>query len=306
MNPEPIVTESAPKGNLSSCGGAEIFVSNDLQQLVNQLEKNLTSQYTAVRRILIIIPSNGIKSFILQSLLKEGSKLKSVFGLRFITLPQAFQLFTKITSEGARQFPHAVGLRLHIEALLENSDPSHRAYAKQLAEAFLHYGLYGSQARTEWEKQAGFQQKLWHKLNAFWDFPYQLVKSPSPPSIDYDVHIFHPTYIAPLYHRYLEHLQHHWNIQWYLLSPSPHYWGDILSDKSLSYLAQQFQKKGVHFSEISQFTQLAKTEPSLMRNLAVVTKKLHRHFADQSPCEVYTEPPRKSVLSNLQADLYPQ
>jgi len=297
-----------------------VFMSNRLDCLSDKLIKNLfiNNSDTPIRTI-VIIPSNIVKTFLTQHLTK---KLGFVFGIRFLTLPQAVEYFTKLSTKNTLNIPNHHCLMLHIQALLQKSisDRSNEnlqlieylqkdetkilSLAEELSHVFLQYGLYGGLGLKKWEAKANWQQNIWKCLKKFWHFPCDLINNLQTANIYHSVHLFDISFIPPLYQTLLNHLEKFWNINYYFRSPTPHYWGDFLSQKTTAYLDKKFEEKTISENQRIDFASLTNDAHPLLANLSMQAQPLFNYLIDKDYTETYEPYEDSTLLNRLKNDIY--
>lgn len=291
-----------------------VFMSNHLDLLADALKENLfVDKSGGILRTIVVIPSHTVKDFLIQHLIE---KLGFVFGLRFLTLPQAVEYFTKLTRRSDRKIPNHYCLMLHLLSLLteepsaglkqylQNDSSKVLSLAEEMSHVFLHYGLYGGDALIKWEEQKGWQQDLWKKMKSHWDFPCDLFNHFEPPSIFHRVHFFDLSFIPPLYQKFFTLLEGYWDIFYYYRCPTPHFWGDTLSKRAAALFDQRFEKKGVSEKERIDFASLANDAHPLIANLASSTKHLYNFLIEKPVTENFLPFEETSLLSCLKNDIY--
>lgn len=275
----------------------QVFMSNRLDCLANTLIDQFLE--TKSLRTVIIIPSNTVKEFLLQHF---NARLGYFAGSRFLTLPKALEYFAKLTHKTDINHPDHLSLMLHIESeirkcrdpelldYLQNDEEKIYSLAEEMSHVFLHYGVYGHNALKEWEKQGGWQQEIWRHISLFWDFPFELLSAKRPPQIPHVVHLFNLVHIPLLYSSLLHHLSRFWPTFTYFRSPTPLYWGDLLSEKRI---AQSPELKSYDLE----------TNPHLS-NLGMLGKRLYSSLAEKEFEENYIPWPRDSALNCLKQDIF--
>lgn len=275
----------------------QVFMSNRLDCLANTLIDQFLE--TKSLRTVIIIPSNNVKEFLLQHF---NTRLGYFVGSRFLTLPKALEYFAKLTHKTNINQPDHLSLMLHIESeirkcpdpelldYLQNDEKKIYSLAEEMSHVFLHYGVYGHNALKDWEKQDGWQQEIWRRISLFWDFPVGLLSAKKPPQIPHIVHLFNLVHIPLLYSSFLHHLSRFWPIFTYFRSPTPLYWGDLLSEKRI---AKSPELKSYDLE----------TNPHLS-NLGMLGKRLYSSLAEKEFEDIYTPWPRDSALNCLKQDIF--
>lgn len=273
-----------------------VFIANRLDCLADELMNRFLESENL--RNIIIIPSHTVKEFILQHF---TTRLGYAVGVRFLTLPQAVEYFAKLTGPITRP-PEHLSLMLHVESeirssrspelldYLQNDEEKIYSLAEEMSHVFLHYGLYGYKALKEWEQEQGWQQEIWRRLRAFWDFPCDSLAAFKPPKIPHAVHLFDITHTPLLYASFFNHLSKFWNIFTYFRSPTPLYWGDLLSQKALA-----------RNPELEMYD--LETNPHLA-NFGTLGKRLYSFLSEKDCEELYEPYDRNNALGSIKQDIY--
>lgn len=291
-----------------------VFISNSLLMLANSLTEIL-SQRSGPLRTIIIIPSNPIKNFLTQHL---TNSLGGCFGVRFLTLPQAIEHFLKLSYSDTFAFPSFSKLSLHIESLLLNPEDALlplitylgsdkqkiSSLSRELAHVFLHYGVYGGKALKKWEKDEGYWQTLWHQIAKTWDFPQHILEKKPEPKFPINLILFNLHHIPPLYKTFLDTLSSFWQTFHFFRSPTPLYWGDLLSDRALAKTDLSFQNRNISASKRSDFEHLASDTNALLANFGTLGKSTFLWLAEKETQELFVPPEESSTLSQIQSDIF--
>jgi exonuclease V gamma subunit len=252
------------------------------------------------RRTLILTPSNRIKEFILQ----EGIKRWGVFhAVQFSNIPDGFSLLFALANRGETSFISTARLSLYIEEILQKEslftsyiqgDSKKIApLARALAKGFSRWGWEGGPLKEE-------GSLLLKKLEKKIDFPTLLTEKLSTPKIAYEVHIFGaakiPKAVEPLLKLFPTWI--------YFLSPTPNYWGDLLSDGAIAKLDERFQKNKISLNERETFEELASDSNPELSNLSMYARPLFTKLLEAPFFEEYEEIKEESTLTILQNDIY--
>jgi exodeoxyribonuclease V gamma subunit len=298
----------------STISSNQVFMSNNLIVLASIL-KEVLSQKEGSLRTIILIPSNHIKNFITQYLTET---LGVCFGIRFLTIAQGIEHFIKLSYSDTFSFPSFANLSLHLESLLlnptekliplldylENDKKKISSLARELGHVFLHYGVYGGKALETWKKTEEFEQILWEKVSEFWNFPCEILKNTPKPKIRTNLILFNIPHIPLLYKNFFDDLSETWEISYFFKSPTPHYWGDILSDRALAKADIGFQKKSISETERENFEEIAADTNSLLANFGSLSKKDFLWLSEKETHELFLPPKETSSLSQIQSDIF--
>jgi len=274
---------------------SRVITSNTVFVLTEIL-KEILSQKEGTLRTVVITPGNCIKNFITQHL---TDSMGGFFGLRFLTLPQAVEHFMKLAYPENFSFPSLSNLALHIESLLENRSSHH---AHELAHIFLYYGIYGGESLKRWEKEEGWQQNIWREISKTWNFPCHIMQQKPEPKFPIQVISFHLSHVPPLYRAFLDDLP--WPTTHLFRTPTPLYWGDLLSNKALAKSDNLFQKKAVSISERTSFEEIASDANSLLANFGGMGKSTFLWLSEKECLDAFIPPKEDSALSQIQSDIF--
>lgn len=297
------------------------FISNDLYELAHAFSQSIFGPDSApLSRKIVITPSNVIKEFLTQYLI---ARHKIVFGLRFLTLAQAFDLFAKLSYVKRPTFPSHLPFMFYLEGLIDemlgSNDPilaplkdyvmksemSKTHLATELSHVFLHYTIYGDKALAEWEKESGWQQILWKRVQEDWDLPHLVLQNGSlTPEIPLECHLFDIAHIPKLFQTALERFAKKWPISYYFLSPSPLFWSDFLSTKEQAKLDKLFQQQGIRLGERKDFRSIMRENHKLISNWGKLGKQLFETLSSHQCTESFAEPEGSSMLALLKKDLF--
>ena len=221
------------------------YVSNSFINLSDKcIEKLLRESHTT--KTYLAYPSNEVKDFFTQSFIKKHS---SIFGIRFITVQQFIHLILKICYKKDLCFPSHYELMFFLEerisALLTSDDECILALKEYVADKperiialssnlshiFLDYMLYGKGALPAWLNKDSWQTRLYQDVSKKWVSIISAMDLCPPPPFPISLHIFGVDEIPALYLSFIEKLSSHLSFSFYFLSPSPVFWGDLISRK---------------------------------------------------------------------------
>jgi len=300
-----------PASNITS---NTVFISNHLLALATVLKEVIYEKETSLRTI-ILVPSNHTKNFFSQHLTDSS---EAFFGARFLSLAQGIEHFIKLSYPSSFSFPSFSSLSLHIESLLlnptddlypllsylKNDKKKISSLSSELSHIFLYYGVYGGKALEAWEKKEGFQQTLWHKVKKIWDFPCHILQKPPEPKFPLHVIIFNIPHIPTLYKNFLDALSINWPITYFFKSPTPNYWGDLISDKAIARADLSFQSESISESERESFESLATDTNSLLANFGSLSKKMFLWLSEKESHEFFIPPKNETALAKIQKDIF--
>lgn len=302
----------------------KVFLSNQMDILLLHFLKEAYSSRGETLRHIVVTPSNAIKDFLIQQITK---RLGCLFGLRFLSLPQTMEHLIKLSYEGPHLFPSLISCMLFLESTIKELLLHHTPYegevlaplfeyiggneekilplAEELSHIFLQYGVYGGEALKKWEALEDWQQLLWAKTKKLFHFPSLILQNPPHPRIPLKLHIFNPSTIPKIYCSFLETLSSSLDICYYFRSPTPHYWGDALSEKAVAFLDQTFAQKELEKKERFSFHALTGDGNFLLSNLAQVAKPLYLWLIEKEEVkEAFYLKEGSTALSLLQQEIY--
>ena len=314
MQPDDLCNQSFPSLNHN------VFMSNELSVLASHLSECIYSnQEPFSKRCYLIIPSNDVKEFLMQYLLKRHG---SIFGIRFLSLAQSAELFTKLSLRETLFPPSHLNLMFYLESRIRfhYQNPSRESeslvdyigndpgriiqMATELSHVFLHYAQYGHDALEIWEKEEKWQQLLWHEMKEVFDIPSQKSDNWKSPKMDINVHLFHITHLPKSLQKLYNHLAKSWEITHYFFSPTPYFWGDLLHEKKVAYVDKILRDKAHSLAERKGFTELSTDTNSLLSNLSTHGIPGFLYLHEFFPIEHYIEPKESTMLECLHSSLF--
>ncbi|MCH9620951.1 MAG: RecBCD enzyme subunit RecC [Chlamydiia bacterium] len=290
------------------------YSSNSFNALSKKCVENIASQSHEAKTY-FAYPSNEAKEFFIQSFL---SKNLSIFGIRFITIQQFIHLILKICHKTDLLFPSHYELMFFLEEkitlLLNSNDEIAKPLkdyiqneperiiplASNLSHVFLDYMLYGKDALAEWGAKQGWQQYLFKQVKDTWVNIIDAIEDCPPPPFPLSLHIFCVDQIPKIYLDFIEKLKDHISFHFYLFSPSPLFWGDLISRKKSAYLDSLFQKQKVSLDERLEFARLADENHPLLAHFVDAGKPLYLYFSETKMDEEYKDIKLQSDLSYIQ------
>ncbi len=250
-----------------------------------------------------------MKNILIQSLKKNWG---IYFGIRFLSLPQAIEHLTKLSSEDPPLFPHHHHLMIFLNSALEELTtktpekfPSLTRYvrhsrehqlslAEQLSHAFLFYGLYGLEALHEWEQKSGWQQLLFSKAKQYWDFPYSYLQKQLSLKIETHFHLFCLPTIPTVYRNMFTQI----GASIYHRMATPHFVGDLFSDSSLSKIDENLRQKKVSLEEREAFYQLGREPSRIFANYAKASLP-YSNWIQEQECHSFFSPPETPLQQSI-------
>lgn len=291
--------------------------SNSFKNLAEKCIENISLQ-PATHKTYLAYPSNEGKDYFIQSFLNKN---KHVFGIRFITIQQFIHLSLKISYQKDLLFPSHYELMFFLEERIAHliqtdSDASIllkeyignkkeriTALSSNLSHIFLDYMLYGKNALLEWKEQNSWQQALYREVLQKWTSIIDAIENCPEPPFPLCLHIFGVDEIPELYLRFMEKLSSKFSFSFYFFSPSPLFWGDLISRKKSAYLDKLFQKKNTSLAERLEFASYASGDHPLLSHFCEAGKPLYNFLAEGDNQEDYIDIEMTSDLSYIQKAL---
>lgn len=279
---------------------ANIFLSNVLENLVESLKTNLfNSSFSPFSKRVVVVPSTLMKTYLMMNIAKNPS-FQVVAGVRFATL---FQILREM---GGKKMLKFIELSLLVEEELhqlvkENREEDRELlsylslpdqlldrrimqFADQLSSLFILYGIYGGERLAKWEKERGWQQKLWGRIfpeEALWSYPLKELSRGR--QVDFPIHLFGFSFLPKVYFDFFEELKS----QFYILSPCQYFWSDLRSNRQ-KFLKDEDDYEGNH---------------SLLANLGKANRNFAKLFEESSFLHENYREEEGSCLKNLQRSL---
>jgi exodeoxyribonuclease V gamma subunit len=290
------------------------YTSNSFKTLAKLCIENIHHQ-PLFSKTYLVYPSNETKDFFIQSFIEKNS---SIFGIRFVTLQQCIHLLLKICYKKDLPFPSHYELMFFLEekitSLLNLEEPfvyPLKEYiegkkeriiplASTLSHVFLEYLLYGDKALLPWLEKKGWQQYLFKEVLKKWTSIIDAIKQCPPPKFSLSIHIFVLDVCPKLYLNLIEKLSPYITFSFYLFSPSPLFWGDLISRKKSAYLDRHFKKKNTSLEERIEFASFASNTHPLLSHFCEGGKGLYTYLHDQGSFEEYEDITMSSDLTYIQ------
>ncbi len=221
------------------------ILSNQIEVLYTHLKQRLFASGNPFKRRLVAVPSKILESYLMQCLAQDPD-IGIAMGIEFCSHQEAIHRLSK-----TEHIPTSLELAFGVEQALEELMPEpvstylgvkdsvryfrRRArLSKELAGHFQTYGLYGDEIWKQ--KKDDWQHALWKQINA--DPFYRGVNQYENLNIrlekETEVHFFALSYLAPLHHQFLMEVGKSVPVTYYVISPSCHFWSDLLTDKQSS------------------------------------------------------------------------
>ncbi|OGN62833.1 MAG: hypothetical protein A3E26_03380 [Chlamydiae bacterium RIFCSPHIGHO2_12_FULL_49_32] len=310
---------AAGMGAAPSCKKAlcKVVVSNRFERLAEALGEHLFTGALFAQRV-VLVPGASLKNRLLDALAKDP-KWGIAAGMRFDSI-EGFLSFSLEKTQEKKRLPSRWELSLLLEeeiACMEEKEREHpllgylnampqkkegriRSVARHLSALFLSYGLYGKGFLEEWLQKEGWKQELWKKIfRDRWTFPLESFQDLVLPP----VHLFGFFSLPSLYRELFKKSAS----IFYLLSPSPFFLGDLLSDRETLYVEKRGRERKVSFPERREVEHYLKQPNRFLANFGKERRKLLSLLEDEEALveERYAEPPEpQTLLKRVQADFY--
>jgi exodeoxyribonuclease V gamma subunit len=266
---------------------SSIYVSNELEELMKCLKEKLFDPSLPVfAKKMVIVPNQAMKKFLMVNLAKDPT-LNVVAGVQFVTLSQALraiegkripsgiELSLLIERELHKNWDEDVALSRYLSVAEEVRDRRIVQLSDQLGSAFMRYGIYGGEELARWEKEGGWQQKIWREIfsnQSMWSYPVKELKGGR--EVNFFLHGFGFSFLPKVYFDFLQQS----GCCFYFLSPCQYFWSDLSLENE-------------------------EESNRLLLNLGKACRHLARSFEESSSlCEAYSER-EGSSLKNIQASL---
>lgn len=291
-----------------------IYTSNSFKNLSQKCIENIRAE-PASSKTYLAYPSNEAKDYFIQSNLINHSH---VFGIRFITIQQFIHLILKICSKKDLLFPSHYELMFFLEEkinlllnlnedfasplkeYIEDKNDRITALSSNLSHIFLDYMLYGKDALPAWQKTPGWQQHLYAQVLTKWTSIIDTIKECKTPPFPLSLHIFAIDTIPALYLEFLEKLSPHISFSFYFFSPSPLFWGDLVSRKKTAYLDKLFQRETSSLDTRIELAEFSKKSHPLLSHFCEAGKPLYNFLQEKDPTEDFVDIEMNSDLTYIQ------
>ncbi len=276
-------------------------MSNQFEILQEALFLNLSQLRKAPpKRIIVAIPSNRIKDFIMQEAIKRWGVFHCI---RFAKLEETLSLLFTLAHPNEPTLLSGRELSLHIEDILRKT-PLFSSYIrgdeKKIAPLSRTLGLAFYKWGWEGGELFGENKLLLDILKETIDFPCLTLKLLTKPKIPYEVHLFGINRLPKI----ALSLLNFYKTKIYFSSPTPYYWGDLLSDALSAKLDQKFQKENVTLSERHAFDSLVSDRNPELANWSGYAKPFYTYCIEKDFLDAYEELEGSSTLAFLQQDVY--
>lgn len=287
----------------------DIFFSNRIEKLYNQLKSSLFSKTTInpFESRIIIVPSPAIKSWLLIEMAKD-TDLRVAMGVEILLLDQAIE---KLTLK--RKLGNSLELGLMIEVEIkkmiyeqpenrekwqslfdylkikkENPKISHQtekrlnSLSQKLSSLFLQYGIYGGEMINSFEENSeDFQIELWKTIFLKKNWPYlqkELKENTLHSSLNNSdsthVHLFSLSFISKAHYDFFCRVSKQVSVHYYFLSPCQAFWSDIRSDREQVQLQRYLQKISASSPKTTELDEYLRDQNPLLANFGKLGREM--------------------------------
>ncbi|MCH9617227.1 MAG: RecBCD enzyme subunit RecC [Chlamydiia bacterium] len=293
------------------------YTSNSFKNLADKCTENISLQPHS-HKTYLAYPSNEAKDYFIQSFLDKN---KYLFGIRFITIQQFVHLSLKISYQKDLLFPSHYELMFFLEERIDRlieadnnasillkeyvGDKKERitALSSNLSHIFLDYMLYGKNALLDWKEENNWQQVLYKEVIEKWTSIIDAIENCPAPPFPLHLHIFGVDEIPELYLSFMQKLSSKITFSFYFFSPSPLFWGDLISRKKSAYLDKLFQKKNTSIEERLEFASYVSGDHPLLSHFCEAGKPLYTFLQEGENKEDYVDIEMASDLTYIQKAL---
>ncbi len=291
----------------------EIFLSNQLEVLYQQLKKNVfNSDFSPFQKRIVVVYGPAMEQWLMMRMAQDGD-LSIAMGIEFIYYHHALERFFKMGKPEVH-FPTYLELALAIEweiaeilnhyeilpqneqldwepiktYLKESSQLEKRitSLSQQMARLFLDYGKFGYKMIAEWvENPKDWQAHLWKKIyQRNWTvpsldpFPELKETFDIPPS--HSIFFFSISFIPPFEFKILQEIAKKTPLCCYFLSPCSLFWSDIKTDRENAHLLKFSEKKPS--ISIDQLEELLNDRNPILANCGKMGREMARQFEESS------------------------
>lgn len=227
------------------------LLSNSIEVLFEHLKENLFAEggrEGIFAERLLIVPSSGIQQWI-QLRLAASLSISSGFTSTFLnkgvdilreklfcvqkkcTLPTQLELFLRIEQEISAAMHSGHALWTPLKKYVQGKERRKISLARQLAQLFSTYGIYGNRVCKEWEKEPkNWQEALWAAIFRDWDYPLRALLGLKEKRCDQgklSVHLFAFSHLSPLHFHFFSQVAAQVPVYLYQLSPCQEFWSDL-------------------------------------------------------------------------------
>lgn len=300
----------------------QVYFSNRTEELYRFLKEHLFLSSHPFTKRMVLVPSAAMKSWLMLQMAQDPDiGIAAGIEVGFVE-PMVHKLFGLLTDKEVQQAyePSKLELALALESIIAdlpheeewlpmlNLDHYPRRKSKRisalsavLADIFFDYGIYAKKMLED--KGMGWQKLLWDKLEgvfSVWNYPirkleaFQIRDDIDPK--DCQIHVFGLSYLAPLYHQFLQKIALQIPVHHYVLSPCQKFWSDILSEKERIRLKDRYKKASE--SSLDALEDFLRDNNPLLANFGRLGREMACQIeaCDPSSSESYVLP--RSVLQH--------
>ncbi|MBI5273818.1 MAG: exodeoxyribonuclease V subunit gamma [Chlamydiales bacterium] len=298
----------------------QVIFSNSIHSLIQQLKNNIYYAETKFHRKLVILPSDNIKEEIVR-IWSEDEEMNIAMGPRFINLNLAIDHLLALAQDRKQEyfFPRKEGLSFLIQKILKElgieeeviaqylKNKTHREIelAEVLSDIFMEYAIYGDEALLP---EGHFQKKIEKRIYEIFDHPHRVIhalKDKFFSEVKLEIHFFGFVHLPQIYLDFLLQAANTWDIFFYVFSPTPLFWGDLLSERKNLFYQHQVKEEGIGYEERRILADYLKVENPIINECIQAAKPFYLYIQDQSlsTTEYYQEDFGASVLSTIKKDI---
>jgi exonuclease V gamma subunit len=284
------------------------FFSNKPQALMAALIESVDFKKCIDKKVTILVPNQEIGD-LFYDFLVEHKKINISMFLKVVGLEEGIYCFKKRGQGATVNFQTFRLLILSIlkkgayfkEACTSSSDQL--ALSKRLASLFMRYRQASGADLQEWLREGGQVQEIFTEtLKTF----ALLQKSDFVFDLDHELHFFGFESLPALYHEIIFSTKRA-SFNFYFLSATPSYWGDLLSSRGQWHLRKKLRKKGVNDNELDLFESICSDTNPILAQCSRLSKALYTRLVDESEgFDLYVRPKCICDFDLLQTSIYEQ
>lgn len=280
-----------------------LYKSNYLEQLLAQLiSKIREDQSSPLAPCYIVVPSPAMRWYLQLGIVDQRGIAAGMQWIYLDEIPKIF--FEKSTA------PQHLQLSLKVEKWLCKH---HSCSAKQrvtladtVAHLFVRYAFFGEKMTQNWcKKGVDWQQNLWVDLYKDCDTVRQKWLRPPLRENKGSLHLFGVSFLGACQLQGLLELAKTMPTTLYQLAPTPHYWGDVISDRESEWLQEKSEKQNSSLPSRMQLEDSLLDRMRLLANCGAVGREMANLIEDLDidVQDCFTTPLPTSLLQAIQRDL---
>ncbi|GEM_PF-2175735 len=299
-------------------GHFRVVAGSGSSDLLPPLKSQLYRDGDPFKQRWIVTPSQAIRSWIEESLM-EDPEVGVSMGLHYGSLKEAiFYLLSQNEIKLSKShYPSPLEMTLALDQALvpfmdelDLTPRKREQLARSLTPLYQELCLYGQEVIEEMKlrRERRFEETLFLRLfeeHPSWAPLYQLLNEASrsySTSLSMELHLFGLHFISEKELALLKTFSQSVEITLYLLRPTPHFMGDLLTEKQLRRVRGEW--KSVSEAEKIQLEESYYSQHSLLANCARLSKKMDRLLEEEEIEFIEREWGGDLLLHRLQEDLY--